>query len=390
MSDFRESAVSVASVPLLLFLAAVIAAGLAVAGVDLQGATSRWLDARLLMVPALLVGLVLLAGAGLALRSTANGSRRRALMFVLALGVFAVTVGAAVWYSNRIRSAIAEQQVSHESDLALLKAQTIEKWLFERSLGPNILAASLGQIDTDPGTLDETKKQIIGVLLSEYMAADPERQDVTLFHPDAEVALHLGTAEQPSDAEVQAVKAFAASGARQQYVELNTGDPDGKGLRIAYLRTVPQATPRNGKSSVLVSVLDPAILLFRQLDERLAGDRTSETILVRKEAGKFAFVKRSLGLATGGAPAPMVAAWLAALRRIVDGRAEQVRDYRGTVVLAAAAPVKGIPWHVVVKTDRAETMRPFEDEIGGAVTLVVASIVGGGLMLWLLWAARRV
>jgi hypothetical protein len=362
---------------LLLFLAAVAAGGLAATGMELGTRDIRWLNERLLIALVIVAGVGFVGGGVLALRGKKES--RYALLLFLAFGIFAVTLGVVMYRARDLRETLVEQEIGHQEDVALLKGQMAQKWLFERTLSPNQLASSLRQLDHDVDTLTREEKQVMSVLFTEYLAGNPERTAASLYGPDAQVAFHLGNNEQPQPDEIEAVRSFV--GREPRFVELKGNDKNGTRGRLAYIRPVVA----NAKPAMLVVVFDPWTLFYRQLDEWPPDTHTSECLIVRRDGSKLVYVKPPPGL-----KAPVSDDWLQSLQGVIGGDSGVVQDYRGKTVLAAAHPLKGLPWFVVVKTDRAEILEPLKKDFGKTILVVAGFIaVGGVLMFFLLWATRR-
>ena len=132
--------------------------------------------------------------------------------------------------------------------------------------------------------------------------------------------------------------------------------------------------------------------LFGRLSRWPGPSPSGETVLMRREGDglRALFASRAPSRQGLGAlfprPDPRMSAF-----RVNQGERGVLRDavdYAGKPVLAYGSPVKGTPWILVTKLDRAEVERPM-NRLARATALVVALLLAAsGLATWLWWRAQ--
>ncbi|SKA30792.1 PAS domain S-box-containing protein [Enhydrobacter aerosaccus] len=308
---------------------------------------------------------------------------RLVLLAFLAFAGSAISVGGL--YLREITETIRDQRFAQASTIAGLKAQQVEKWLFERSVEAETAAASIASLQGQAS--DSDRAQMTELLFAEWRARNPERRSAWLLAPDRRVLAFAGRAPEPEEIE-PTLAAVRESGGAMRIVEMPGRNP--ATLRLAFI--VPILDPATKQMRAVLSVrVDPALTLFKQLDETSSASPGEAVMLVRREgddavlvkAPPEAPVKAGQHISLKDKDRPAVQAVLQG-----NGVREGV-DTIGTPVFSASHAIEGLPWFVVVRAPRAELSEPAWQSMSSMGLHIAGSVVVAGLMLFVLWATQR-
>jgi two-component system, cell cycle sensor histidine kinase and response regulator CckA len=182
---------------------------------------------------------------------------------------------------------------------------------------------------------------------------------------------------------------LAAEAAAQQAPSLSGfhfGEEDGSlylGLN-APLRRSPGA-PAFG---VLLAAIDPAVEIYPVLQRRPGLGASGETLLVRREGPDALFLNPLRYAPESALRLHLPLARTDAIASQAIGGAQGALsgvDYRGVPVFAAARPVPGTDWFLIVETDRAEALAPLVRGwmwLGGLALGLILTAAAGLALLW--------
>lgn len=321
--------------------------------------------------------------------------RRTAVRFALVLAAFAVSLAGLGWLYVKDLESNAQAEHARQQDLvARLKAQQIGKWLVERSIDSELLAASLARLPLNRLPGDRDVAQVIELLFAETLAADPERSAFTLFAADGSVLVHGGKGAGPDRPIIDAARALArAPATAPRIVDIYNDAETPARPHMGFLAPVVERGSVAPPIAVLAVTVDPFRGLLEQIQAWPSPSPSSEVMVVRRDGDDVVFItppnlspmpppnSYRVPLATSTLPAAL------ALRQdvgVLGGR-----DYRGVEVLTAAERVKGVPWVVVAKTDQAQFDRPLEKRERTLAMVIGAAILLAALMLTVLWRGER-
>jgi len=321
--------------------------------------------------------------------------RRRAGQFALVLVVFTVSLVGIAWlYVKDLKSSAQVENARQQDLVARLKAQQIGKWLVERSIDSEMLAASLARLPLDrlPGDRDVAK--VIELLFAEALAANPERSALSLFAADGSVLVHAGEGAGPDRPIVEAARELArAPTTAPRIVDIYNDGQTPSHPHMGFLAPVVGRDPAAPPAAILGVTVDPVRGLLEQVQVWPGSGPSSEVMVVRRDRDDMVFITppRSspmppansyrVPLATSTLPAAV------ALRQGVGVRSG--RDYRDVKVLTAAERVKGVPWLVIAKTDEAQFEMPIEKRERTLAFVIGAAVLLAALMLTVLWRGEQ-
>jgi PAS domain S-box-containing protein len=322
------------------------------------------------------------------------GRRKLHLVFVFAACVVGL-VGVGYWFVRDLTATSRLDRFAQQTLVATLKAEQVDKWLYERSIMVETLGAALRRLPLGQGPLGTESLQIVRVLFAELMAGSPERVGVGLFAPDGSVLASAGQAEEREDIAAQVRQVARSRLVGLQIVDRSAQTGPYAKPRIDFVLPITASGAAGPVLAFLDIALDPTRELLNSVRSWPTNSRSSEALLVRRQGDDVVFVTPPRGVAGG----PEAAPWfrlplstpnLPAAAAILRGpNVYQGRDYRGVDAITASARVRGIDWYVVAKTDTDEVMQPLHRRIVTLVLVIAVSIVVAGLMVVMLWRGER-
>lgn len=318
--------------------------------------------------------------------------RRTAVQFVVVLVLVAASLSGIGWlYVRDLEITSQAERARQQEVVARLKAQQIGKWLFERSIDSELLAASLVRLPLDRLPGDADVAQVVGLLFAETLAADPERLAVTLFAADGSVLVHAGEGGTPEQPVVRAVGALAlapASAPRIVDIYDSATHP-----RMAFLAPVAARGSSASAADVIAIIVDPFRGVLDQIRAWPTPSASSEVMVVHRDGDDVVFItppRLSPTPPPNSWRQPLTNSTLPAAEAILRGDGVRPgRDYRGAEVLTASQRVNGVPWTVVAKTDSAEYAAPLQRRERTLVLLIGAAVLLAAVMLVVLWRGEQ-
>jgi PAS domain S-box-containing protein len=321
--------------------------------------------------------------------------RRTALQFALVLVVVAASLTGIAWLYVRDLQSTSQAEHARQQDLvARLKAQQIGKWLVERSIDSELLAASLARLPLARLPGDGDVASVIALLFAETLAGSSERRAVTLFAPDGKVLVHVGAGLAPAPPVVEAARALGrAPATASRIVDIYDDSETPPNPRLAFLAPVAGRDPAVPPAAVLAVAVDPFRGLLEQIPAWPGPSPSSEVMVVRRDGEDVVFItppRLSPEPPPNSYRVPLATSTLPAAQAVRRGAGVHSGvDYRGVDVLTATEWVKGLPWLVVAKTDEAELAAPLERRKSTLALVISAAIVLAALMLVVLWRGER-
>ena len=301
-----------------------------------------------------------------------------------------ITVAGYAIYARQ--AAAVKQSVARElTARAELKAQQIGLWfadqsrpLFEVARGPFTTEAVTQWRATGREDLEVRLQQRLQVLLAANRYAG-----VWLFDASGQQLLGVG-APVSANPRLLAAMARAIDSGEVDHTDIyQRPAADGRGQALDFVARLGRRAPA---PVVLVARVHPEEFLQPVLEERSASLATAETLLVRREDDRLAYLGR-LKYGSGeplGAGLPLSATEVAAVRIVLGERGVMdAQDYRGEPVLAAGHAVEGTPWFLVSKADLKEIRRPLLRLFAMAASLAGAAILAAAGLVMLWWRGER-
>jgi len=319
--------------------------------------------------------------------------RRQGRRLAVVFACFALALTAiGFFFVQDLYAAFRTERFSQQAAVARLKAQQVDKWLFERSIDTELLAASLKSLPLNRMPADREVAQIASLLLAEFLSGQKERMAVTLFALDGKVLLHAGDGRAP-DAETTQAAIDLAKDRRSKLrildVHIDNDLTTASKVRMGFLAPVMTDSLAGSVDAILAVLIDPSLDLLPQIAVWPTQGPTSETLLVRRDGDNVTyitppkliepmpgFLEYRLPVSQTDRPAVMA---------VLEGKGvREGIDYRGVEQLSASDRVTGVPWTVVTKTDTDEVMQPLRRKITTIVIVIgVTLLLAAGLMVTL-------
>jgi|GEM_PF-5967535 len=300
--------------------------------------------------------------------------RRRWL--VVATGLLALlAILLAYGYFDYHRARILGLWERRLSIMANDRQEAIEAWVAERAADAGLLAAIVeGRAAVEPGEGRAT----LDLAMSAYGYSSG-----AVMTPDGSVLTSAGKRSEPVLTWARAVNKDMPR------VEMVLSDEQAPQVATV---SGPQGEARK---PLVVLAMPPERSLYAFLERKEALAPSVEALLVRREGDDLVFLSplrfmegerpgRHIAFGDTGVAEPARQA-----TRGVDAFHQGV-DYRGEPVLAAARPIAGTPWGLVVKVDRGEALAPYYEDLGWVAGLIVAVLMAGGGLVGLRVRSRQV
>ena len=319
---------------------------------------------------------------------------RQRLRLILVAGVLTVgLIGIGAFFARSLEQDDHQQALVQTQTIARLKAQQVDRWLYERSIDVELAGASLRQLPLDQWSSNGEVRQIVGVLLSEIIAGHHERIAVTLFAPDGRLLINRGQETTISDATSRAMEA----GARKSGLRIIDTDQKGSAAQkpgMSFVLPISK-TGTDTPMAILDITVDPAVELLGQVQAWPTSSASGEILIVRREGHDVVYITTPRLLDPGRAGdralrIPITTKQLPAAEAILHGEgAHNGPDYRGIEVVAASARVQGIAWYIIAKIDHDEVAAAVRRKIVTLALVIAGAILLTGLMTTLLWHGQR-
>jgi PAS domain S-box-containing protein len=313
----------------------------------------------------------------------------RLLLLVLFLFSAALTTVGYLFIAD-LRSTFRAQRLAQDEGIAHLKAEQIDKWIFDRALDARTLAQALRGLPVESVAKDREMRQIVRVLFGESLAGNADRIGIALVTPDGTVAAAVG--EIAADSIPLDMDALLKDDKGLKIVDAHLRS--GSMLAMEFVVPVFSGDKEQKAIGAVVLAADPGRDLFKQIVKWPVDSPGSEIIVVRRDGGSLQLLS----------PAPLLGREPPALSfrlpltqgdlpgvqafRKGDGSREG-RDYRGKRVFSASAHVTGVPWYVVAKTDVDEAMASWRQKTMIAAGAIAATILSAAFIVFILWRGQR-
>ncbi len=250
------------------------------------------------------------------------------------------------------------QQTAYEDLRAIagLKARQMDFWLNERRGDAEIMASSMGFIESVAAMLRSdpvARERVLARLdrLKQIFAYETDIYDSsgrkvysTFIHDDT------------SDLELKKHLENSLHSGRVQYRDIYR---DGKGqIHLEFVIPLLLGNPADGSRAVgnLVMHAPAEHFLYPLIDTWPTSSASAETLLVRRDGNRLRLLSEfhhTRALQPEQAPIEVDLSGAEDREQVLE-----TKDYRGATVLAAIQPVPGTPWSIIAKIDRDEVVAP--------------------------------
>ena len=292
-----------------------------------------------------------------------------------------------LYYANqydRIRATIHEEL----SSIADLKVQQISNWRQERIRDIQLFASNPSFAEyVRPGENVQLKKEILSLMRSALKLHGYQN----LMIADTQGSPRLSAIEESWTPPDPALIQKALTGGRPVLGDLTRA----AGSDSIYLDIVAPLLQSDGSSApagLMVVRIDPHQFLYPYIQTWPSPSPSAETLLLRREGDTIIYLNElrhrkntALSLRESIQDKELPAA------RILRGETgvEEMIDYRGAPVLAAARPVPDTPWCMVAKVDTQEIFEPLRRQALTATLVLGLLVLGAALFVWGLGGRRR-
>ncbi|HTX34579.1 MAG TPA: PAS domain S-box protein [Bryobacteraceae bacterium] len=312
------------------------------------------------------------------------------------LGVFLVLalafLGIEYRYGRDQKAEVEKEVGSHLLDIATVKVKLLSTWRQHRLGEMQAIMASPGAMEAfgrlAGGQGSPAERERMEVWFA-GLCRDLPLANITLADARGKVVVTVGK-RFGDDREWSRLAAEAAAWQQPVLSDFHF-DRGGDAIHLGLLAPLRKASgaPIFG---ILGAAIDPAAEVYPVLQTWLGPGATGETLLVRREGADAlslnplryqpdSALRLRLPLANRNTIAAQA---IGGARGILQGV-----DYRGVPVLAAALPVSGTDWFLLVKMDRREALAPVTQGWMSLGILAIALILAaGGIVAWL-WRLRE-
>lgn len=354
-----------------------------------QDLLSPWV----LLAIALVLGLIVF-GAAFLFRSARHARERDdqldaprngGLLVVVFVAFALALTGVGSLLTTDLRDAFRAERSAQLSDIAGIKAQQIDQWLYERMIDVQLMATALRGLPLAEVDSNRTLRDIVEVTLAQVMAGHGERSGVALLTADGRYLAAIGV-----DRDDARLPAAVRRAAVQDKFVVDTIHLAGRPPTPTMVFLQPFHALDDPKAALLVAAIavHPASTLFKQIAASPAASSSpsSKTLLVQRDGNEIVYVLPPAGLEGPQKPLefrlPLSTPDLAAAAALTDGDGVRIgRDYRGVEVLSASREARAAGWTVVAQAPLAEVMAPINRRIDLVVALFGSTIVVAGLLL---------
>lgn len=317
--------------------------------------------------------------------------RRTALQLALVWLLVALSLsGIGLLHTREIDRTSHAERAAQQQVVARFKAQQIGKWLVERAIDDDLLAASLARLPIDRLPGDRDVARLLELLFAETLAGNPDRVAITLFAPDGAVLVHMGESDDKSDGRIaEAARALAAAPlTAPRIVDVHEVAATPSHVRMAFLAPVVGRGPGKPMAAVLAMAVDPFRGFLEQVQLWPTPSESAQVLVVRRDGNDVVWITppRLTAIAPDTYRRPLTDTALPAVQAVLQGDGVRLgRSLRGAEVLSASQRVNGVPWIVIAQTDEAEASQPLERRARMLAVIIAAAAVLAALMLFVLW-----
>lgn len=314
--------------------------------------------------------------------------RRLVVAYVLfALGLSLI----GVLYAHDLRESALAQSRTQISGVARLKAQQIDKWLYERSLDTEFLGNSLQALSLDSWASDTHTRNIIDLLLADALVSHDERVAIALF--DGRGGLLASAGQDFSYGSVlEKLRIHAPTKGKIRIFPLRpSSGPDDRTI-LCFLYPIVDATRTDELRALVAITIDPGLDLTKSLNRWPTDSTSGEVIVVRREGDHAAHVVMPEKGRAHGVPMniPLTNRQLPSVAALLDGDGfREGVDLAGHVILSASATVKSLGWVVIAKEDRDEILSDTAVRTRVLTAVIFGTILAAGALILALWRGQR-
>jgi PAS domain S-box-containing protein len=249
-----------------------------------------------------------------------------------------------------------------------LKKQDLTQWREERLVDGEyfhenpFLSILINQIIANPS--QAMFRNQMQEWLNLIQSHSPQYNRITLFDLSGEEICSAPNTPVIPSVVIQQQIHFVSESRKTRFVDFYKSDQDQK-VYLAVLVPV-RSFKDNGILAVLMLRIDPAKYLYPYISRWPVFDRTSETLLVRREESDVLYLSElkyrkraalSYRISLSNKDLPAVKAILGK-SGFVDGI-----DYRGVPVVADVSAIPESPWYLVSRMDKAEAFAPLRSRL---------------------------
>lgn len=317
----------------------------------------------------------------------------RAGLLIAAYILIALSIGGFGYLVYRQQAEeFTAQQFSVESTIVKFKARHIENWLTERRQDVKLIQSHPAPLAIDAHVSSQLDKTLEAKLQSYFDALLETKEwvGVTLYTKEGHPLFATGEAIETTDALRQAI----IDSSQSQRLTINDihrlrSDPDQ--YRLEFIAPIIVNEPQKTFVMMVLSA-DPAIQLYKSLNEWSAISVDSELFLVRREGDEVAYLNKTEGITSSplAIRKPLSQTNLSATRAVLDGAGfcRCIND-RDLEVLAAFQPISGMPWHVLLENNADAILKPLKLRARLIFLVVIFAVGAGGLAVLLLWRSQQ-
>ena len=316
--------------------------------------------------------------------------QRRRLIYAFSLFIAGILLVGGL-YSHDLRETALDEGKTQVSGVARLKAQQVDKWLYERSLDAELLGNALQALPLDRWREDGQARDVIELLLADALAAHVERVAVALF--DGRGSQLAAVGEEFSYGSLLDKLRINAPGKGRIRVFAVTTSAAGFGRSaLCFLFPIIDDTRREEPRALVAITVDAGLDLLETLHRWPSNSATGEVIVVRREGDQAQYVVMPNRAKAGSVPStiPLTDRKLPAVAALLEGDGQrQGVGHFGHVVESASVSLKSIDWVVVAKIDRAEILAGTVVRTRVLSIVIFGTILLAGLLVAVLWRNQR-
>ncbi|NQW51510.1 MAG: hypothetical protein HQ465_09755, partial [Rhodospirillales bacterium] len=200
-------------------------------------------------------------------------------------------LGAGYLLQSDLRTAFRDEQFSEQHAIARLKAQQIDQWVSERAIDLGFLVTSLKGLPLDRIEQAPELQKIVELLLYQIVVGHPERRKVMLFSSEGQLLVHAGGAPGHDDhTELEGLVRDVARDGKLKVGPVRTDAATPPRPSIPFAQPFDAGTAPALRRFVVVLVVDPAIDLFKKLQNWPSDSATSEVVLARRDGDDVLYI----------------------------------------------------------------------------------------------------
>lgn len=308
--------------------------------------------------------------------------------------IFSITVSVASFvYVVDLRTTIRQQRLDQQAAIAGLKAEMVQKWLFERSMGTQMLATTIRNLAPDAREFTREEASLLELLFGEALAGQQDSLAIRLFSTDGRLIAAVGDPMDARDGAFRGTPDSAPRAAPGGKPRIEERRASAEKLLLDFVLPMVKGPGPGAVGAILVVTTDPAKTLLPEVKRWPSASASSEIVLVEQEGDKAVLVfspAKGAGDSPGPTAIPLSQTTAIAVQAVRQG--DGVReglDDRNVLVLSASRRIDGTGWYLIAKTDVAEALAPFDRRIRLVIWATLGAIVLAGVTSAGLWHAYK-